>query len=306
MAHHVHHHHHTHQHHHVGLTHIGGVHETVVTRGRETVERPRPAPRPRADVPSINVRRRQRYSSLVHQIRKAPAAQALRALATQTTLPAYMLIPAARRCHKDLFLQVLGKVDGYDPRLVQVLTTVPSEFLYEALRGGLNINSWRHASGEDLATYLSRRYLTRHLRVVLEWSSLELSQAACDMVQSDPVQKELFQGLLFARGMVASKEHAIDALERNDTEALKHIIESLVASNKKWEAIEELLTCPITQEVTADLVQTPTRHLYDRSALENWIKKHENCPLTRNELYIDDLKGRDELLPDLLRKLQEV
>ena len=303
---HVHHHHHTHQHHHVGLTHIGGVHETVVTRGREVVNGPSRPTRPRPEPRSINVRQRQRFASLVHMIRKAPASQVLNALVDQATVPGYMLIPAAKRAHPDVFLKVLAKVDRFDERLVSALIGAPPKFLYECLRAGLDVNDWRHTNGDDFPTYLSRRYCTQHLQVVLEWEGLQLSQAACDMVQSDPHQKSTFRGLLFARGMRATKEHAIDALMNNDSAALAAIVESLVESDPKWGEIEELLRCPITQEVTADLVQTPSRHLYDRTALENWIDKERTCPLTRNDLYRDDLKGRDDLLPDLLKKLRSM
>jgi len=303
---HVHHHHHTHQHHHVGLTHIGGIHETLVSTTRQEI-----VPQ-RRNVPTRNIQittraptRRASYS-LLRTIKQGRVMDALNIIIERPTLPAHVLVPAIRRSHRELFERVLGKVDGFDSRVPDVLIQAPHLFLQICLRAGLDINTWRYRNGDDYATYLSRRYKTKHLKHVLSWENLQLSNEAIRMITSDDYQKKEFTSLLFARGMPATKEHALDALKSNDSTTLGHILDTLQKADNKWDDIIELLTCPITQEITADIVQTPSRHLYDRHALVNWIKKNQTCPLTRAELYIDDLKERDDILPDIITRIKEL
>lgn len=305
---HVHHHHHTHQHHHVGLTHIGGIQETVTSDTRQEIRpqrQPRTQQQQQQQITTAPPTRR-RSVSLLQNIKTAPIDQIMFMLLEHITLPAYCIVPAIKRGHKDLFERVLGKIDGFDDRTVAALIDAPHKFLHTALRAGLNINGWKHRNGDDLATYLSRKYKTLHLKHVLEWEQLELSEAAIAMILSDAYQKKTFQTTLFARGMPATAEHVLDALKNNDSTALAHVLEGLAKRDSKWGDIIELLTCPITQEVTADLVQTPSRHLYDRAALVGWIKKNQTCPLTRNELYLDDLKERDDILPSIITRIKNL
>lgn len=304
---HVHHHHHTHQHHHVGLTHIGGIHETIVSTTRQDiVPQRRTTSTSSSQVFATRAASRRPAYSLIKCIKCGRVQDALNIIIEHSTLPAHVLIPAIRRSHRELFERVLGKVDGFDPRVVDALINAPHMFTNICLRAGLNINAWRARNGDDLATFLSRRYKTKHLKHVLSWEALQLSKAAIDMVLSDDYQKREFTSLLFARGMPARKEHALDALKNNDSTTLGHILETLQKADNKWNDIVELLTCPITQEITADLVQTPSRHLYDREALVNWIKQNQSCPLTRAELYIDDLKERDDILPDIIQRIKRL
>lgn len=303
---HVHHHHHTHQHHHVGLTHIGGIHETIVSTTRQQIAQPRQQQtQRRAEIVTRAASRRPTYS-LLKTIKCGRVQDALNIIIEHATLPAHTLIPAIRRGHRELFERVLGKVDGFDPRVIDVLIDAPHMFINICIRAGLDINAWRHRNGDDLTTYLSRRYKTKHLKHILSWESLQLSNEAIEMIHSDAYQKKEFTSLLFARGMPATKEHALDALKNNDSSTLGHILDTLQKSDNKWDDIIELLTCPITQEITADLVQTPSRHLYDRAALINWIKRNQTCPLTRAELYIDDLKERDDILPDIIQRIKSI
>lgn len=304
---HVHHHHHTHQHHHVGITQIGGVHETITSTTRQEINPARQRSshaQPQAIITRAASRRH--YTSLIQTIRRGRVQDALNEIMERPTLPPHILIPAIRRSHRDLFERVLSKVDGFDPRIPDALVDAPHIFLKICIQAGLDINSWKYKNGDDYATYLSRRYKTKHLEHVLGWEGYKLTPPAVSMIQSDEYQRKTFRSLLFARGMPATKEHVIEALKSNDSETLGHILETLEKANNKWSDIIELLTCPITQEVTADIVQTPTRHIYDRQAIVNWIKKNQTCPLSRNELYIDDLKERDDILPDILRKIKEI
>ena len=307
---HVHHHHHTHQHHHVGLTHIGGIHETVTSTARQEI-RPQQQSNNRTQQQqqqqhSIAPPTRRRPTSLLQTIKSAPIQHVMHSLIEVSTLPSYCIIPAIKRGHAEIFDRVLGKIDGFDPRTISALINAPHAFLRLALRAGLNVNGWRRRNGDDIATHLSRKYKTLHLKHVLEWEQLELSEAATKMILSDAYQKKTFQTTLFARGMPSTREHMLDALKENNSTSLAHILESLVKQDAKWSDIVDLLTCPITQEVTADLVQTPSRHLYDRAALVNWIKKNQTCPLTRNELYLDDLKERDEILPGIITRIKNL
>lgn len=292
----------------MGLTHIGGIHETVVSTTRQEINPQRRTTTQQQQNTGVVTRaasRRPSYS-LLRTIKRGRVQDAINMIIERVTLPAHVLVPAIRRSHRELFERILGKVEGFDPRCTGALVDAPHMFTNICLRAGLDINPWRHRNGDDFATFLSRRYKTKHLKHVLSWEQLQLSKEAIDMIISDDYQKKEFTSLLFARGMPARKEHALDALKNNDSTTLGHILETLQKQDNKWDDIVELLTCPITQEITADLVQTPSRHLYDREALVNWIKQNQTCPLTRAELYIDDLKERDDVLPDIIQRIKSI
>lgn len=42
----------------------------------------------------------------------------------------------------------------------------------------------------------------------------------------------------------------------------------------------ESFLCPITQQVMTDPVLTKYGHLFERKAIEDWLKSHNTCPLT--------------------------
>ena len=56
--------------------------------------------------------------------------------------------------------------------------------------------------------------------------------------------------------------------------------------SKNLEKIEEddLLLCPISQELMTDPVMTPYGHCFQRKCIEEWLDSHDTCPLTNNKL----------------------
>jgi len=47
--------------------------------------------------------------------------------------------------------------------------------------------------------------------------------------------------------------------------------------------------CPLTLDFMNDPVTTKWGHTFEREAIEEWISLHENCPLTRKSLTLDEL-----------------
>ena len=52
--------------------------------------------------------------------------------------------------------------------------------------------------------------------------------------------------------------------------------------------------CPITQEPIKDPVFAPDFHIYERSALEQWLRTNPTSPMTRQPMRLEDLKKKDE------------
>jgi len=47
--------------------------------------------------------------------------------------------------------------------------------------------------------------------------------------------------------------------------------------------------CPLTLDIMRDPVTTKYGHTYEREAIEEWVSLHENCPLTRKNLTLEEL-----------------
>ena len=62
-----------------------------------------------------------------------------------------------------------------------------------------------------------------------------------------------------------------------------------VSTFDEQEELEAML-CPISQEVMKDPVMTPSGHCFDRRSIEDWLGRKNYCPITREELSIQDLK----------------
>lgn len=50
------------------------------------------------------------------------------------------------------------------------------------------------------------------------------------------------------------------------------------------------LRCPISHRLLLEAVITPYGHCFNRSAIEDWLKREQTCPITRQPLYIEELK----------------
>ena len=64
------------------------------------------------------------------------------------------------------------------------------------------------------------------------------------------------------------------------------------------DGVPALFICPITQEVMRDpvyYVQDSHRYYFEREAIEDWLRSHPNCPLTRRPLLREDLLSDQNL-----------
>ena len=55
-------------------------------------------------------------------------------------------------------------------------------------------------------------------------------------------------------------------------------------SNPAQQDVNEAFYCPITGIVMTDPVIFPDGYTYERSAIEEWLKKHNNSPYTRQTM----------------------
>lgn len=49
------------------------------------------------------------------------------------------------------------------------------------------------------------------------------------------------------------------------------------------------LSCAITLDIAYDPVVCPCGHLFDRPAIENWLRLHRSCPISRNHMSLNDI-----------------
>ena len=53
----------------------------------------------------------------------------------------------------------------------------------------------------------------------------------------------------------------------------------------------DILMCPISQEIMTDPVMTPYGHCFQRECIESWLSTHTTCPLTNKPL------SKEQLVP---------
>ena len=150
-----------------------------------------------------------------------------------------------------------------------------------------------------------RKQKVKHVERLLKHPATKLTTRASNLIIKNKIMKK-FMGLLFERGLPADPSYVIKALKKNDTELLQGAITSLESNSSVWEQIAEKLRCPILANVSTDLVQTPQGQYYDRVALTEWVASHHTDPLTRQQLYMSDLRDRAEILPEILDYIKEM
>ena len=117
-----------------------------------------------------------------------------------------------------------------------------------------------------------------------------------------------FLPLLFERGLPANPGYVIQALQQNNSDLLRGSLTALIRTDptkKRWAKVEETLTCPLLLQATTDLVQTPQGQFYDGPSLLRWIGEHETDPLTRQRLIVDDLRTREDIVPEIIQLIQQ-
>ena len=80
----------------------------------------------------------------------------------------------------------------------------------------------------------------------------------------------------------------IPEIEKNQPlgERVKNTLEDKAEKDKSFSDIltNQNLRCPITGEVMLDPVKVNNNQTYERAALDEWRKKHNTCPMTRNPI----------------------
>jgi hypothetical protein len=89
-----------------------------------------------------------------------------------------------------------------------------------------------------------------------------------------------------AEWAAASIHHFIDLSDYDEERMLSKLHEE-----KKQEEEEDWFLCPITLVVLEDPVYAPTRRHYERSVIEEWLAKNDNCPVTQLPLKVTDLQA---------------
>ena len=64
------------------------------------------------------------------------------------------------------------------------------------------------------------------------------------------------------------------------------------------------MVCPITQEVMIDPVLAADNHMYERQAIEMWLRNHARSPTTNQELARKNLES-NWLVKNLLEKMRQ-
>ena len=60
-------------------------------------------------------------------------------------------------------------------------------------------------------------------------------------------------------------------------------------AQKSMEEIEALFSCPLSLDTLVDPVMDKCGHTFERTQIEDWLKKNNTCPLSRERINIEDL-----------------
>ena len=240
-----------------------------------------------------------------HQIiRKAEAPECLDHINSITTTSGHHLIAAIKRRQIEIFNAVLGKSTEFPYNLPLKLIIAPPIYLHRCLEAGMDVNEFKR-NGETFLELAVRKQKVKHVHRILKHPQTRLTHRATTLIMKNKIMKK-FLHLLFSRGLPADPKYILTALKKNDSDLLRGALASLENADKVWGEIAQRLTCPILNDVTADLVQTPQGQLYDRQSLLQWISANHTCPLTRQELYSGDLRQRSEIIPELVDIIKNI
>lgn len=238
-------------------------------------------------------------------IRSEPTGEVMEHIRLCHRTTKHHVLAALKRRHLDIFNAVLGKADELPIELPLTLILAPPIFLRRSLEAGLDVNQFKR-KGESFLEMAVRKQRVKHVAVLLKHPRTKLTPKATKIILKDKIMKK-FLGLLFERGLPADPDYVIKALQRNDSELLVGALSSLEEHGPPiWGQIAEKLKCPILATPSADLVQTPQGQLYDRQSLTQWITANHTDPLTREPLYIDDLRQRVDIIPELLEVIKQL
>lgn len=232
---------------------------------------------------------------------------ALNCVSLARTLQTPCISAAIRRQHKQLFKEVIERVESVPRHQMESLMSVPAYYLEICLKRGLDPNVKLKNKRLPLEHACAHSRIG-HIEILLKDTRTAVSQNVCRfMIRQTKQQKFAEKAIELCDDIVPNM--ILEAIVANVTTALCSIMEKLETKyedHSKWEDVTHMLRCPISQDYTADLVKTPLNdHYYDRVQLLTWVRKKGTDPLTREPLQESDLLLRSEFLKEYALVLQQ-
>jgi len=242
----------------------------------------------------------------LHIIGKMHVTTALNCVRLARTLEAPCISSAIRRQHRNLFKEVLNRVDKVPPTQMESLMAVPAYYLDVCLSKGLDPNIRLKNKRLPLEHACSHSRIA-HIEILLKDERTTVSQNVCRfMIRQAKQQRFADRAIELCAEIVPSM--ILEAVVANVTSALCSMmkkLESKYEDNPTWEDITHMMLCPILNDYTTDIVKTPVNdHYYDRQSLLTWVRNKHSDPLTREPLQESDLLLRSEFLKDYAKVLQ--
>jgi hypothetical protein len=243
----------------------------------------------------------------VNIIARLHVRSALSCIDLARTLSTNCMSAAIRRQHKQLFKEVVNRVDVIPPSQMDVLMDVPAYYLEICLNRGLDPNVKLKNARLPLEHACAHSRIG-HVEILLNDVRTTVSQNVCRfMIRQPRQQKFADKAIELCETIVPNM--ILEAIVANVTSALCSImtkLENKYESQPHWDDITHMLRCPISQDYSADLVKTPVNnHYYDRVQLLTWVKSKGTDPLTRQPLHESDLLLRSEFLTEYAKELQQ-
>lgn len=239
-------------------------------------------------------------------IGKMHVTTALNCVSLARTLQTPCVSAAIRRQHKQLFKEVLERVESVPASQMEHLMSVPAYYLEVCLNRGLDPNVKLKNQRLPLEHACAHSRIG-HIEILLKDTRTSVSQNVCRfMIRQTKQQKFADKAIELCDDIVPNM--ILEAIIANVTTALCSIMEKLESQyedNPKWDEVTHMLRCPISQDYSADLVKTPLNdHYYDRVHLLTWVRAKGTDPQTREPLQERDLLLRSEFLKEYALVLQ--
>lgn len=240
-------------------------------------------------------------------IGKMHVTTALNCVSLARTLQTPCISAAIRRQHKQLFKEVIERVETVPTHQMESLMAVPAYYLEICLNRGLDPNVKLKNKRLPLEHACAHSRIG-HIEILLNDTRTSVSQNVCRfMIRQSKQQKFAEKAIDLCDDVVPNM--ILEAIVANVSTALCSIMEKLdnkYEDNPKWEEVTHMLRCPISQDYSTDLVKTPLNdHYYDRVQLLTWVRAKGNDPQTREPLQESDLLLRSEFLKEYALILQK-
>jgi len=240
-------------------------------------------------------------------IGKMHVTTALNCVSLARTLQTPCISAAIRRQHKQLFKEVVERVETVPMSQMENLMAVPAYYLEICLNRGLDPNVKLKNKRLPLEHACAHSRIG-HIEILLKDTRTTVSQNVCRfMIRQSKQQKFAEKAIELCDDIVPNM--ILEAIVANVTTALCSImgkLETKYEANPNWDEVTHMLRCPISQDYSTDLVKTPLNdHYYDRVQLLTWVRAKGNDPQTREPLQETDLLLRSEFLKEYALVLQD-